>query len=638
MARAQNYLNNKDILKEIHKSKTAYCSFLLPEYADYDIIVHSVEDMMTLTEAGKDARADRLTKLAQDAQLLEGNKKSHATVILPSDVAVPEVIFRVMTWEHIPLAPPSPPKPVKGKKAKISTLADESEELLHTEYDEPVPEIVAPNAKYVKLNFKPFQHFRITSSNVPELLGKSHWKGDLITGEFSRDHGKITNKLALMYMKLCERYATRGNWRGYCVDSETEALTNRGWLGIDQINESDTILSYSDGKLAWSPIKSIYRSEYDGLMHYITSRSIDALITPKHKLVTTRGLVEIEHVKQSDHIVVMGDAVDAPIEATFTDSFVELAGWVMTEGCYEFGKDRSIKRICVYQNPGPKADRIRNCLVTEGYSFSEGGDKNLCFGIWKESAEKICASFPDKNLNMDFILKLTADQRELLINTMIDGDGWRRGNNVSYCQKDKTHVDFFQALLTLSGKKSNCHYRTDHPSFGKLVNFYSLNVFSKKGNRTRGECLNFNGGLNNGAGVDRSKGKQAFSNMPTVQYNGMVWCPETNYGCFVARRNGKVYLTGNTYNDEMRSQALLQLSQVGLQFDESKSANPFAYYTAAVTNSFTRVLNIEKQNQNIRDDILEMNSMNPSYTRQNSWGGGGGGGGGGGNSDGDHEG
>jgi hypothetical protein len=74
---------------------------------------------------------------------------------------------------------------------------------------------------------------------------------------------------------------------------------------------------------------------------------------------------------------------------------------------------------------------------------------------------------------------------------------------------------------------------------------------------------------------------------------------------------------GYTYNDEMRGQAILQLAQIGLQFDESKSQNPFAYYTAAVTNSFVRIINIEKRNQNIRDDILEMNGMNPSWTRQN---------------------
>ena len=42
-----------------------------------------------------------------------------------------------------------------------------------------------------------------------------------------------------------------------------------------------------------------------------------------------------------------------------------------------------------------------------------------------------------------------------------------------------------------------------------------------------------------------------------------------------------------------------------------------SYYTAAVTNSFVRIINIEKRNQNIRDDILEMNHMNPSFTRQN---------------------
>jgi hypothetical protein len=68
----------------------------------------------------------------------------------------------------------------------------------------------------------------------------------------------------------------------------------------------------------------------------------------------------------------------------------------------------------------------------------------------------------------------------------------------------------------------------------------------------------------------------------------------------------------------MRGQAILQLSQIGLQFDESKSENPFAYYTAAVTNSFTRVLNLEKKNQNIRDDLLEEAGLTPSMTRQNS--------------------
>jgi len=73
---------------------------------------------------------------------------------------------------------------------------------------------------------------------------------------------------------------------------------------------------------------------------------------------------------------------------------------------------------------------------------------------------------------------------------------------------------------------------------------------------------------------------------------------------------------GYTYNDEMRGAALIQLIQVGLKFNELKSDNPFAYYTAIVTNSFTRVLLNEKKIQNIRDDILEENGLSPSWTRQ----------------------
>ena len=55
---------------------------------------------------------------------------------------------------------------------------------------------------------------------------------------------------------------------------------------------------------------------------------------------------------------------------------------------------------------------------------------------------------------------------------------------------------------------------------------------------------------------------------------------------------------------------------IGLQFDESKSDNPFAYYTAAITNSFTRVLNMEKKHQSLRDDLLQEAGQTPSFTRQ----------------------
>lgn len=607
-----NYLNNKDILKEIHRSKNTYCSYIKPEYADYDIIVHDVNLIdTTMVDQARSNRADRLTKLAQEQAALKGEKKKADEVAVEIEsIPVTDIIFRVMTWEHVPV--------LISNKKPVEEI--EIVEELHTEYDveEDAVKPADTLVKYVKCNFPPFQHYKFNTDGELTCVGKSHWRGNLDDGEWSREHGSMTKTLATMFIKLCERYATRSNWRGYCVDSETETLTQRGWLTHDQITELDKILSFNGEKLIWSTVKSIYKDHnYNGLMHYVTSRGIDSLITPNHKIVTTHGLVPIELIKQSDKIIVMGRAEAGTTEPVYNDFFVELAGWILTEGCYEVDENNKIKRITVYQNRGKKADRIRNCLNSLNYEFSENSSPNICFGISRKHSREFTKIFPEKNLSMDFILSLTSQQRELLIETMIDGDGWRRGNNKSYTQKSKSHIDLFQALLTLSGKKSNLHWVNQHWSYGKQTDFYTVNIFSQRGNTTNGSCLNLHGGKNTGRKTGNvGQGKVTHPNTPTVKYSGTVWCPETEYGCFVARRNGKVYLTGNTYNDEMRSQALLQLSQIGLQFDESKSQNPFAYYTAAITNSFTRVLNIEKRNQNLRDDILEMNNFNPSYTRQ----------------------
>ena len=584
------YLTNKDLLEEIHRSKGTYCEFIENRYSNYDIIVN---DLAKVTKDRLDdacrVKTDQLAAAAKKAQIAAGIRNPVIDVE-SHRVNVEDIVIRLMTFDHIPI-----------NEEKVNKAKTEAE-------------------RHIKCNFPPYQHY-IFKEGEFMCVGKSHWQGGLENGHFNVTHGKMTNKLAMMFMKLVERYGHRGNWRGYCVDTATEALTKRGWLNIDDICEDDTILSYSDGSLTWSSIKSIYRGQYDGLMHYLTVRGMDALITPNHKLVTERGLVKAEHLIESDRVILMGDAVEDG-SGSYEDSLVELAGWIVTEGCYE-SNENGIKRITIYQNSGSKADRIRNCLIKLGYKFSESTPKtkNITFAVSREDSRVIAKLLPNKNLTMDFILSLTNSQRELLINTMIDGDGWRVNGHRRYVQKSKDGIDMLQVLCTLAGIKTNHHLVVDHPSYGKTSTFYQMNLFSERGNTTRAACIDFHGGKRNGRnarGPGSGRGKEHHPNEPTTQYNGRVWCPETEYGCFVARRNGKVYLTGNTYIDEMKSQALLQLSQIGLQFDESRSEtpNPFAYYTAAITNSFTRVLNIEKRNQNIRDDILIMHGATPSYTRQ----------------------
>ena len=97
-----NYLNNKDILKEIHKSKTTYCSFTDPEYSAYDMILTDIKKINKKNIlAGRKARAERLTKLAHEVATADGTKrKMDEFEVKLKDVADTDVVFRVMSWEH----------------------------------------------------------------------------------------------------------------------------------------------------------------------------------------------------------------------------------------------------------------------------------------------------------------------------------------------------------------------------------------------------------------------------------------------------------------------------------------------------------------------------------------------------------
>ena len=229
-----NYLNNKDILKEIHKSKSTYCSFTSPEYSDYDLILDNVKKINKKNIlAARKARAERLSKLAHERAVAETGEKQKLDDFEIKYTKVPQtdVVFRIMTWEHIPL------DDVKTQKAKNAAkeLFEDEDEPAHTEYDEDDPK----HNKYVKVNFPPFYHYKVDDEGEPILVGKSHWQGQLDDGKFSKEHGAMTNKLAHMFMKLCERYATRSNWRGYTYNDEmrSQALLQLSQIGL-QFDES----------------------------------------------------------------------------------------------------------------------------------------------------------------------------------------------------------------------------------------------------------------------------------------------------------------------------------------------------------------------------------------------------------------
>ena len=211
-----NYLNNKDILKEINNSKLTYCQVSDEKYNNYDVIVGDLNEIndTVITQA----RLNKSNKLQSEAYAVamsthdradyKNKPKQKEFAVDPESFDLDELIFRVMNMDHIPLEP--------GRKKNPKTEADTK----------------------AKVNFPAFKHYAYQGDKLVEVV-RSHWLGSISNGSFSVEHGRITNKLGTMFLKLVERYSHRANWRGYTYVDEMrgQALVQLSQIGL-QFDES----------------------------------------------------------------------------------------------------------------------------------------------------------------------------------------------------------------------------------------------------------------------------------------------------------------------------------------------------------------------------------------------------------------
>ena len=264
------YLNNRDLLAQIHASKNTYCSYVTPEDSQYDLIVQNLKKVNASAVAqARKAKAKRLTQEAWEQAKEAGLKKIKLAdyTVSPRKIDKTDLVFRVMMFDHIPMDD-------ERKKNPKSTADHHS-----------------------KVNFPPFQHYKFDKKGKLVCVGKSHWIGGMSNGHFSVDHGKMTNQLALMYMKLCERYGTRANWRGYTYNDEmqSQALMQLSQIGLQfDESKSDNPFAYYTAAItnSFTRILNIEKKnqairddllEFNGMMPSFTRQNENETAGPSYK-------------------------------------------------------------------------------------------------------------------------------------------------------------------------------------------------------------------------------------------------------------------------------------------------------------------------------------------------------------------
>jgi hypothetical protein len=181
-----NYLSNSELLHEINESKKTFSSFIDEKYGDYTVIVDDLSQITPeLIEEAKQQKATQLNNKIIRDMIIDNYTKSEIdeyftkNKILPNHITKEDLVFRVMTFDHIP-----------------TEIQHNKKNLLN------------------RIKFPPFKHYSFVDDELKEV-GRSHWIGGFDNGHFSIEQGKVTNALSHAMIKLVNRIGTKGNFSGY---------------------------------------------------------------------------------------------------------------------------------------------------------------------------------------------------------------------------------------------------------------------------------------------------------------------------------------------------------------------------------------------------------------------------------------
>jgi hypothetical protein len=381
-----------------------------------------------------------------------------------------------------------------------------------------------------------------------------------------------------------------------CVDPKTECLTKRGWKKYTELLKEDEIYCFDPNleKGIWSPLIGLAVYNWDDDVYTIQTDRMDCVTTSNHGWcvgnTSVRGYTRVEMKDlHTGHFI--PNKVQLSYDAVspkFHDAFVELVGWIITEGCFNVGerKENGKLRYRVIISQSKKKNKencskIYTCLKQAPFPFSTHEDKRgsevIDFVISGEPARLLMEWFPEKKLTYKFINQLSTVQLELLYETMLRGDGSRfdpsdLSSQDVYYSSDKELADQFQMIAVLIGKATN--QREGKPDLRILSHKKEYYGIINKVSCRREE---------------QNKWRTLLKHRQLKHHKGVVWCPQTLTGTWIARRNGITYLTGNTSGVAIEQLATMAQTTIRLKARQLEGLiqrigqklipRIFAYYT-----------------------------------------------------------
>lgn len=375
-----------------------------------------------------------------------------------------------------------------------------------------------------------------------------------------------------------ERFVVDSEYGFNCyVDSETDFLTNNGWKKFDDITEDDLIGCW-DSTNCFRFEKPISRidKKYSGDIYKFESRYSKFSITPNHSLYVRAYSVNKKDESTVDTKFYDGESYnwkfltaenyfkgrrskykflgnlrnDLPDNPNFSDDFIKLLGYYISEGTIEYhyhpdGTKGNVKCIRYGQKEGrplcaPLRDIATRIKLNEySYIKRESGSKIILWDWYPKEEDLsniLAAGHGSLNKRLPkYVFTFSKRQVDILIESLLDGDGHRhpKGHKIYYTFS-KNLAEDLHTLVELNG--------------------YNAQVYQYKS--TGGIYGRKDGKLNDGFQVMISKNTEQEHIMrktkgmwsKEVVSDVRVVCFEMPFGTIITKNGQKMAFQGNSKN------------------------------------------------------------------------------------------
>ncbi len=398
-----------------------------------------------------------------------------------------------------------------------------------------------------KVESKPAKHFRSALGQIVnffytlqgEAAGAQAFSNlDTLLSPFIRYDGLSYTevKQALQEFIFNINVPTRVGFQ--CLSEDTEILTPDGWAGYEDIKAGQLIKTFNiqTGSIEDQPVKNMFSKPYTGKMYNLKNRIQDQLISPGHRVVRRKfNTNEAFVLEEIEKVVTYKSPVIIPItgkntnpDKDISDDEIRLLAWIIAEGSKEsYTRHRHSHRITIYQSRTKSPQNYNEITgildrMELTYSNRESvpalGTSSQMIRLNAESSQKLLDSLFKTRQTVKFIpdiLKnMSRRQARLFLDTYLKADG-HEGSKIT-----TTNIEILNGLQQLTVDAGyGFTVGTRNPTIGKRT-LYILRLIDHQ--------------------------DTYIQTIKKIDYSGVIWCPSTVNETVIARRNGKVFITGNT--------------------------------------------------------------------------------------------